>query len=113
MFEQTLQEMTAVVTVESELFQTLTASNVGVGSDVVFEGSRCYTFKEAMKAIAALDAALRSCSKCFYKRIRAQRLQFVFAFGPEMESVAGLPPSCKETREARYGANPRHPHTWD
>lgn len=96
MFEQTLQEMTATITLESGMFQTITASNVGVSPAVVFCGSRRYTFEEAVAAIEALDVALRSCSKYLYKRIRATRMQFVCAFGPEMMEHAGAPPQGKE-----------------
>lgn len=95
MFERTLQEMTAIITIESEMFQTLTASNIGVSPSVVFCGSRKYTFEESNRAIAAIDQSLRSCSKCFYKRIRATRMQFVYAFGPEMMDFAGEPPAGK------------------
>jgi UDP-N-acetyl-D-mannosaminuronate dehydrogenase len=93
MFEQTLQEMTAIVIIENEMYQTLTASNVGVSPEVVFCGSRRYTFEEANRAIAAIDQSLRGCSKCYYKRIRATRMQFVYAFGPEMIDFAGEPPA--------------------
>lgn len=96
MFEQTLQEMTAIITVESGMFQLVTASNVGVSPEKVFCGSRKYTFEEAVTAIEALDVALRSCSKYLYRRIRATRMQFVYAFGPEMMDHAGAPPQGKD-----------------
>ena len=85
MFERTLEEMTAIVTVEPGLFDLLTASNVGVPLGAVYLGSRRYSFAEAIQAIYAIDRALLSCAKAYQKRIRAQRMAFVFAFGPDME----------------------------
>lgn len=85
MFEQTFEEMTAVVTIESGIYQTLTASNVGVNTALISEGGASYSSEHALRVIRALDKALLSCPKYLIKRIRAQRNSFVFAFGPDME----------------------------
>ncbi len=93
MFDQELKDMTAVVTVEPGMFDTITASNVGVSPDLVFCGGHEYDFHAALDVINNIDRALLSCPKYLYKRIKAQRMSFVFAFGPEMEGVVGNPPA--------------------
>jgi hypothetical protein len=95
MFEVNLNEMTAVVFVESELYRVVTASNVGVSPYLVFEGGREYSFEEALKAINRLDSALLSCSKYLYKRIKGLRMQFASAFGPDMMDLVGPAPMGK------------------
>ena len=92
MFERTLEEMTAIVTVESEMFQTLTASNVGFPLALIGCGSKEYSFQSAVEAIKAFDRILMHCPKALYKRIRATRMQFVFAFGPDMMAITPAPP---------------------
>lgn len=87
MFEQSLEEMTAVVTVESGIFSILTGSNVGLGSCGIKEGSNKYSAAEALSIIKKIDSLLPSAPKYAQKRIRATRNSFVFAFGPDMESV--------------------------
>ena len=92
MFEQQLKNMTALVIIESGIYATITASNVGVDSQIVKAGANEYTYKQARAAIDALDGALLSCAKYLQTRIRAKRMQFVFAFGPEMIDICGPPP---------------------
>lgn len=92
MFERTLEEMTAVITVESEMFQALTASNVGFPVALIGCGAKEYSFTSAIEAINAFDRILPNCPKGLYKRIRATRMQFVFAFGPDMMEVTPAPP---------------------
>lgn len=92
MFEQDLKDMTAIVVIEPVMYQTLIASNVGIPVDRIFCGGHKYDFQSAVDAINSIDHALRSCPKYLYKRIRAQRMSFVFAFGPDMESLVNSPP---------------------
>ena len=89
MFEQTLEEMSALVVIEPKIFEVLTASNVGVNPSLICRGAKTYSYSEAVDVISALDKALLSCPKYLYKRIRSQRNSFVWAFGPEMEEVCG------------------------
>jgi hypothetical protein len=95
MFVQTLEEMKSLILIESGLYQTLTASNVGINPEIISEGDCEYTYHEARNIVAAFDKALISCPKYLQKRIRAQRMSFVFAFGPGMEEVCGLPPAIR------------------
>lgn len=85
MFEQELENMCAVITIENALYDTLTASNVGISDQVISRGSRVYTFFEAIESIKAIEKALKGCPKYLKKRIQAQKMSFIFAFGPEME----------------------------
>lgn len=95
MFEQTLEQMTAFITVETDLFESITASNVGGDPEIIKQGSAQYSFSSAKLAVEHLDRILRICPKYLQKRIRAQRMSFVFAFGPEMEKVCGQPPALR------------------
>ena len=95
MNERSLEEMNAMVVIEQNLFQALTASNVGLSNGIVFDGGHIYLYEEAVIVINAIDRALLSCPKHLQKRIRAQRMSFVFAFGPEMEAVCGFPPKLR------------------
>jgi len=92
MFEQTLDEMNAMVFVSPEMFRTLTASNVGVSRESISIGYAEYSFREAVDVVGLLDKALLSCPKYLRKRILAQRMSFVFAFGPDMEDFCGIAP---------------------
>jgi hypothetical protein len=87
MFEQRLENTTATIFIESGIYQILTASNVGVNPALIFDGGRTYTYVEGLLAIAALDKASKTCPKYLHKRIRAQKMSFIFAFGPEMENI--------------------------
>lgn len=87
MFEQNFEDMTASVFVEHGIFQTLTASNVGLGNCGIKEGANLYTSTEAIHIIHKIDSRLPACPKSLQKRIRATRMQFVFAFGPDMEEA--------------------------
>ena len=87
MFERTFEEMTAVVTVESGVFAVLGQSNVGLGSCGIKKGSNVYTSAEALAIIRQIDRLALSAPKALYKRIRATRMSFCFAFGPEMEAA--------------------------
>ena len=95
MFEQTLEEMKSVIFIESATYQTLTASNVGASYALIFEGSHTYTYEEAREVVAMLDGIIVNCPKRLQRKIRATRNQFVFAFGPEMETVCGYPPALR------------------
>jgi len=90
MFEQTLQEMTASIYIHPDRYQMLTASNVGVNSNLIFSGEHIYTMEEAVDAIKSIDKALLSCPKYLRKKILSERNMFVFAFGPEMEEFIGV-----------------------
>lgn len=90
MFETTFENMTAFITVESGIFGVLGQSNVGLGFSGIKEGGNTYTSRQAIEIIRKIDKALVGCPKHLFKRIRATRMQFVFAFGPEMETVAGV-----------------------
>jgi hypothetical protein len=96
MFEQTLEEMKAIHYISPEMYQQLTASNVGVNPEIIFHGDNEYTYHQARDVISALDKALIGCAKHLQKRIRAERLSFTFAFGPEMEEVCGRPPELRK-----------------
>jgi len=85
MFEKTFDEMTAVVTVEPGVFSILGQSNVGLGSCGIKKGSNTYTSAEALEIIHKIDKLAPSAPKALYKRIRATRMSFALAFGPEME----------------------------
>jgi len=85
MFDQVLQDMRATVFVEQGIYSTVTASNVGVSSEVIFEGAHEYDFSAAVAAIHSLNKAANNCPKYLTKRINALRNQFIFAFGPDME----------------------------
>jgi hypothetical protein len=93
MFERTLEECSAVVFIENGLHEVLTCPSVGVDFSIVYRGDHRYNYTDARAAISVLDDALRRCAKKFYKRIRAQRMSFVLAFGPEMEARVGPPPT--------------------
>jgi hypothetical protein len=95
MFEQTLEEMKARVCVEPAIFQTLTADNVGVSAEIIFSGEKDYSYSEAMLVVTVLDKVLKNCPKYLQKRIRAQRMSFVFAFGPDMEEICGHAPALR------------------
>ena len=87
MFERTFEDMTAVVTVETGVFSILGQSNVGLGTCGIKEGSNVYTSSEALAIIRQIDRLAPSAPKSLYKRIRATRMSFCFAFGPEMEAA--------------------------
>ena len=96
MFKQTLEEMKSIHFISPEMYQTLTASNVGVNPDLIFKNYHEYTSQQAREIISAYDKCLLSCPKYLYKRIRAERLSLTFAFGPEMEEVCGRPPEPRK-----------------
>lgn len=96
MFEQTLEESKAHIYIHPEMYQRLTGSNVGINHDIIYPGNHEYTYHQARIVISALDKCLISCAKYLQKRIRAERLSFTFAFGPEMEEVCGRPPELRK-----------------
>jgi hypothetical protein len=96
MFEQTLEEMKAIYYISPQMYKTLTASNVGVNPDIIFPGYHEYSYHQALAVINALDKCLIVCAKYLQKRIRAERLSFTFAFGPEMEEVCGRPQELRK-----------------
>lgn len=83
---RSLEDMSAHICVESGTFAILTASNVGLGACGIKEGVHCYTYHDAVSIILTIDKLLPSAPKYLQKRIRATRMSFVFAFGPEMEN---------------------------
>jgi hypothetical protein len=95
MFEIDLENMKASVFVESDLYDTMTSARVGVSRDLLHKGAANYTYEQAKAVVVDIDKALLSCAKHLQKRIRAQRMSFVFAFGPDMEEVCGLPPELR------------------
>ena len=90
MFEQKLEKMTATIHVNPEMFNTLTAANVGGNCDSLNKGWFEYDYSAALKIIAWIDRSLLSCPKYLKKRVTSQRNSFVFAFGPEMVDVCGV-----------------------
>lgn len=85
MFEQKLSEMTAFIFIEPKTYQALTASNVGLDPNLVSPGWDTYSFDRALSVIKYLDRLLVSAPKRLQKTIKAERMSFVLAFGPDME----------------------------
>ena len=83
--ERPLEVRSAHICVEPEIFSILGASNVGLGACGIKEGIHRYTYSDAIYIIHEIDKLLPSAPKYLQKRIRATRMSFVFAFGPEME----------------------------
>ena len=90
MFEQKLEDMKSLIFISPDMFQTLTASNVGVSSDVVKENWSEYSYLGALKAIKEIDAALLSCPKYLRKSVISERNGFVLSFGPDMEEICPI-----------------------
>lgn len=91
LMERALEDMSAYVCVEPGMFATLCASNVGLGACGIKEGTNRYTYSDAISIIRKIDSLLPSAPKYLQKRIRATRMSFVFAFGPEMELQLNQP----------------------
>ncbi len=86
-----LEDMTAIVFIENQLYEIL-ISKIGMDSTLIHKGFGKYTYEQTIKIVNYLDSALRTCSKSLQKKILAQRMSFVFAFGPGMEEVCGPAP---------------------
>lgn len=85
-FSNPLKERSASIYVESEMFGILGASNVGLGNCGIVKGDHRYSYTDALRIITAIDRLMPSAPKYLQKRIRATRMSFVLAFGPEMEA---------------------------
>ena len=83
--------MKSLIHIESGMYKTLTASNVGMDPAIIRENESEYSWDESLNVIRKLDECLVHCPKYLQKRIRAQRMSFVFAFGPEMEDACKPP----------------------
>lgn len=90
MFEQSLEDMKAIILVESGMYNSVTSDNVGVSPEIIFEGDHEYTFSEAISVINALDKASKGCPKYLIKRITSLKKQFSYAFGPDMLRHLGM-----------------------
>jgi len=84
--DKKLEEMKATIYVESGIFSILGQSNVGLGNCGIKEGLNVYSYSEAVLIIRKIDSIFPYSPKYLQKRIRAQRMSFILAFGPEMEA---------------------------
>ena len=90
MFEQEFHEMTTDLFVESGLAETLSASNVGLGSLGLSAGFNHLDAARGLEIINKVDSRRTSFPKYLTKRIRAFRNGVATSFGPDMVERVGL-----------------------
>ncbi|HPB98061.1 MAG TPA: hypothetical protein PKW66_19245 [Polyangiaceae bacterium] len=90
MFERQFDEMTTDLFVENGMAETLSASNVGLGSLGLAAGFNHISSSRGLEIIHKVDSMRASFPKYLVKRIRAFRNGLATSFGPDMVERVGL-----------------------